>query len=222
MALFFALIYRDILLTLRSGGGALLASIFFLTIISIVPFAIGPDLPLLAKIGGAILWFAALLSVLLGLDRLFQSDFDDGSMDQLFLSAMPLEMIVIAKMLAHWLTTGLPLVIISPLLGLMLNLDLITLYGVMMTLLIGTPALTAVGAIGAALTVSLPRGGLLLAIIMLPMSIPILIFAVSAVENMSINHGDDFKEALIYLSGISLLYIALSPLAAALALRHRG
>ena len=222
MNAFISLIKRDILLSLRAGGGALLASIFFLSVIAIVPFAIGPDLPLLAKIGGAILWFAALLSVLLGLERLFQIDFDDGSLDQLMLTTMPMELFVFAKMIAHWLATGLPLILISPLLGLMLNLSPATLYGVMLTLLIGTPALTAIGAIGAALTLSLARGGLLLAVIMLPLTTPILIFAVSAVEKMTIGQNENFQQALLYLCGISLLYVAFSPIAAAMALRHRG
>ena len=222
MNAFISLIKRDILLSLRAGGSALLASIFFLSVIAIVPFAIGPDLPLLAKIGGAILWFAALLSVLLGLERLFQIDFDDGSLDQLMLTTTPMELFVFAKMIAHWLATGLPLILISPLLGLMLNLSPATLYGVMLTLLIGTPALTAIGAIGAALTLSLARGGLLLAVIMLPLTTPILIFAVSAVEKMTIGQNENFQQALLYLCGISLLYVAFSPIAAAMALRHRG
>lgn len=221
MSGFMALLKRDLLLATRVGGGALLASVFFLSVISILPFAVGPDLPLLAKIGGAILWFAALLSVLLGLDRLFLSDFEDGTLDQLFLTTMPLEVMVIAKMLAHWLATGLPLIIISPLLGIMLNLSPETLAAVAITLLIGTPALTAIGTVGAALTVSLNKGGLLLPIVVLPLTIPVLIFGVSAVEGIT-NTIAHFRQPILYLSGVSLLYVAIAPLAAAAALKHRG
>ena len=145
-----------------------------------MPFAIGPDLVLLARIGPAILWIAALLATLLGLDRLFQSDQEDGSLDLILTADVPLELVVAVKCLAHWTVTGLPLVIATPFFGLMLALDGKALAGVTVTLFAGTPALTFLGAIGAALTVSLRRGGLLMAILVLPLAIPVLIFGVSA------------------------------------------
>jgi heme exporter protein B len=175
-----ALYRREIAVARRIGGGAAMGLVFFLILIAIVPFAIGPDLVLLARIGPAILWIAALLATLLGLDRLFQSDQEDGSLDLMLTADLPLELVVVVKCLAHWTVCGLPLVIAAPLFGLMLALDGPALAGVTMTLLVGTPALTLIGAIGAALTVSLRRGGLLMAILVLPFTIPVLIFGVTA------------------------------------------
>src|SRR3954452_19751643 len=171
---------RDVTLARRIGGGGVLGLVFFLSLVTVVPFAIGPDLRLLARIGPAILWIAALLASLLGLDRLFQSDQEDGGLDLLLMGATPLEMVVVVKCLAHWTATGLPLVIAAPLFGIMLALDADALLGVTASLLVGTPALTFIGAIGAGLTVSLRRGGLLMAILVLPFTVPVLIFGVSA------------------------------------------
>ena len=161
---------RDMRLAVRVGGGALIGVLFFLIVVTLMPFAIGPDLALLARIGPAILWLGALLASLLALDRLLATDHEDGSLDLILMARMPLELAVAAKALAHWLTTGLPLVIATPLLGLLLNLDPQATGAVALTLLVGTPALTFIGLIGAALTVALRRGGLLLAVLVLPLT----------------------------------------------------
>ena len=159
MSMFFAILARDMRLSVRVGGGALMGALFFLIVVSMMPFAIGPDLNLLGRIGPAVLWLGALLATLLALDRLFAVDHDDGSLDLLMMGHLPLELAVAAKAIAHWLTTGLPLVIIAPVLGLMLNVDMREMGWVALTLLAGTPALTFIGLIGAALSVTLRRGG---------------------------------------------------------------
>ena len=169
--------------------------VFFLCLVAITPFAVGPDQVLLARIGPAILWISALLATLLGLDRLFQADAEDGSLDLVLMSDTPLELVVLVKCLAHWLLTGLPLVAASPIFGLMLGLDTRALAAVVASLALGTPALTLIGAIGAALTVSLRRGGLLLAILILPLSIPILIFGVAA-ANGAMGFADSLPDPL--------------------------
>ncbi len=219
MAMIQALFLRDIRLARRVGGGATLGVVFFLILITIMPFAIGPDLVLLARIGPAVLWIAALLATLLGLDRLFQSDCDDGSLDALRASDLPLEVIVLVKCLAHWMMTGLPLVVAAPAFGVMLGLEPDALWGVTVSLLAGTPALTCLGAIGAALTVSLRRGGLLLAILILPFSIPVLIFGVSAAEAAS-GGTIPFATPFLILCALSLMALVLAPLAGAQALRQ--
>jgi len=170
MSAFASLLGRDMRLSVRVGGGALMGALFFLVVVSMLPFAIGPDLALLARIGPAILWLGALLASLLALDRLFATDYEDGSLDLLMMGGMPLELAVATKAIAHWITTGLPLVIIAPLLGLMLNVDLHALGWLALTLAAGTPALTFLGLIGAALSVALRRGGLLLAVLVLPLT----------------------------------------------------
>src|SRR5690606_24676449 len=157
-----ALIRRDLLVAWRVGGGALIGALFFLGIVVLMPFAVGPDLALLKKIGPAILWIGAMLASLLTLDRLFAADLEDGSLDLIVMSRTRLELACLAKAFAHWLATGVPLVVIAPVLALMLNLDGPAMLGVVLTLLVGTPALTLLGMIGAALAVTLRRGGLLL------------------------------------------------------------
>jgi len=165
-----ALIRRDIRIALRVGGGALIGVLFFLTVVVLMPFAVGPDLALLARLGPAILWLGALLASLLTLDRLFTADQEDGSLDLILMRRTPLELACAAKALAHWLAAGLPLVIATPVLGLLLNLDMTATAAVALTLLVGTPALTFTGMIGAALAVTLHRGGLLLEVLVLPLS----------------------------------------------------
>src|SRR3954454_8224448 len=169
---FLALIARDLRLAARVGGSGPLGLVFFLMIVTIVPFALGPDLNLLARIGPAVLWLSAVLATLIGLDRRFQGDEEDGSLELLRLSPLPLELVVLAKALAHWLSTGLPLALAAPLFGLLVALTPAGMAPVTATLLFGTPALTFVGAIGAALTASLRRGGLILAVLVLPLMIP--------------------------------------------------
>ena len=175
-----ALIRRDIRIALRVGGGALIGVLFFLTVVVLMPFAVGPDLALLSRLGPAILWLGALLASLLTLDRLFMADHEDGSLDLITMSRTPLELACAAKALAHWLAAGLPLIVATPVLGLLLNLDMVATGAVALTLLAGTPALTFTGMIGAALAVTLHRGGLLMAVLVLPLSIPVLIFGVAA------------------------------------------
>ena len=160
---FLALIARDLRLAARVGGSGALGLVFFLMIVTIVPFALGPDLNLLARIGPAMLWLAAVLATLIGLDRLFQADEEDGSLDLLRQSPLPLELVVLAKAIAHWLTTGLPLALAAPLFGLLVALTPPGMAAMVATLLVGTPALTFIGAIGAALTSGIRRGGLILA-----------------------------------------------------------
>jgi heme exporter protein B len=215
-----ALFVRELRLASRAGGGGTMGVVFFLILVTIVPFAIGPDLNLLARIGPAILWIAALLAMLLGLDRLFLSDHEDGSLDLLMMGHQPLEVVVLVKCLAHWAVTGLPLVIAAPLFGLMLAVEGEGLMGVALSLLAGTPALTFIGAIGAALTVSLRRGGLLLAILILPFTVPVLIFGVSA-ASAATGGTVPFLTPFLILCALSLASLALAPFAAAAALRAR-
>ncbi|MBV9636738.1 MAG: heme exporter protein CcmB [Methylobacteriaceae bacterium] len=214
-----ALFWREIAIARRIGGGGALGLVFFLVLVTIAPFAVGPDLALLARIGPALMWIGALLATLLGLDRLFQADQEDGSLDVLITCDVPLELVVATKCLAHWAVTGLPLVIASPLLGLMLAIDGVTLAAVALTLLVGTPALTFIGAIGAALTVSLRRGGLLMAILVLPFAVPILIFGTSAAAAAA-GGSVPFATPFLVLCGLALFALAASPFAAAAALRE--
>jgi heme exporter protein B len=214
-----ALLVRDMRLAVRVGGGALIGVLFFLIVVTLMPFAIGPDLPLLARIGPAILWLGALLANLLALDRLIAMDQEDGSLDLILMARVPLVLAVAAKALAHWLTTGLPLVLAAPLLGLLLNLDPAATRAVALTLLAGTPALTFIGLIGAALTVALRRGGLLLAVLILPLTIPVLIFGVAA-SNAAIVGPVPFGAPFSILCALTLMSLVVGPLAAAIALRQ--
>jgi heme exporter protein B len=205
-------------LQLRTGGGALVGLVFFLAVVTIVPFGVGPDLNLLARIGPAILWIGALLATLLGLDRLLQDDRDDGSLDLLVLSGHPLELIVLAKALGHWLATGLPLVVAAPFLGLLLAVEPVALGAVTATLLVGTPALTLIGTIGAALTTALGRGGLLIAVLVLPFAIPVLIFGVSAASSVTVG-PQPFLPPFLILVALSLISAVVAAFAGAAALR---
>jgi heme exporter protein B len=214
-----ALLRRDMRLAVRVGGGALMGVLFFLIVVAMVPFALGPDLALLARTGPAILWLGALLASLLALDRLFAADHEDGSLDLILMGRAPLELAVAAKALAHWLTTGLPLVIAAPLLGLFLNLSPAAIGAVALTLLVGTPALTCIGLIGAALAVALRRGGLLVPILVLPLTVPVLIFAVAA-SNAAVTGPVPFGTPFTVLVALTLASVVLGPFAAAAALRH--
>ena len=219
MSPFVALLVRDVRLATRVGGGALMGALFFLIVVTMTPFAIGPDLALLARIGPAILWLGALLASLLALDRLFATDHEDGSLDLLMMGPLPLELSVATKAIAHWLTTGMPLVVIAPLLGLMLNVELKATGWLALTLLAGTPALTFIGLIGAALAVALRRGGLLLAVLVLPLTVPVLIFGISA-AHAAIVGTTPFGPPFTILCALSLASFVLGPVAAAAALRH--
>ena len=213
-----ALFLRELRVAFRVGGGGVMGLVFVLMLVTVVPFAIGPDLNLLSRIGPAILWIAAALATLRGLDRLFQGDVEDGSMDLILMGEAPLELVVVVKACAHWLLTGLPLVIAAPVFGLLLALSPEALGGVALSLLVGTPALTLIGAIGAALTASLRRGGLVLSILVLPLMVPVLIFGVSA-ANAAVGGTIPFMTPLLILCGLSLFSLVLAAFGAAAAIR---
>ncbi|ASQ02520.1 heme exporter protein CcmB [Sinorhizobium meliloti WSM1022] len=214
-----ALFFRDLKLSVRAGGGAMIGVLFFMTVVAVIPFGVGPDLNLLARIGPAILWIGALFASLLGLDRLFQAEREDGSLDLIMMQETPLLLAVLVKCAAHWTATGLPLVIASPFLGLFMNMDEGAIGATMVTLLAGTPAITFIGAVGAAVAVALPRGGLLVSILVLPLAIPVLIFGVSAVY-AAIEDPAPFLPPFMILMAITLFFAVIGPVAAAAALRH--
>jgi heme exporter protein B len=214
-----AMFVRDVRLAMRIGGGALMGVLFFLIVVTLVPLALGPDLALLGRIGPAILWLGALLASLLALDQLFAADQADGSLDIIVMARIPLELAVLAKAAAHWITTGLPLVIAAPLLGLLLNVSGEAMTAVTLTLLAGTPALTLTGVIGAALSAALRRGGLLLPVLVLPLTVPVLIFGVAA-ANTAIIGPVPFGTPFTILCALTLVSLAIGPFAAAAALRH--
>jgi heme exporter protein B len=215
---FLVLVARDLKLAGRVGGSGGLGLVFFLMIVTLVPFALGPDLGLLARIGPAILWLSAVLATLIGLDRLFQADEEDGSLDLLRLSPLPLELVVLAKVLAHWLATGLPLALAAPLFGLLVALSPPGMAAVAATLLAGTPALTFIGAVGAAVTSGMRRGGLILAILVLPLMVPTLVFGVSA-ANAALGGTVPFATPFLMLSALSLVAAVVGTIGTAAALR---
>ncbi|NYJ12376.1 heme exporter protein B [Rhizobium leguminosarum] len=214
-----ALFLRDLKLSIRAGGGALIGVLFFLTIVAVIPFGVGPDLKLLSRIGPPIVWIGALLAALLGLDRLFQAERDDGSLDLMLMQDTPLVLTVLVKCFAHWTATSLPLVIASPLLGLFMNMDETAIGATALTLLVGSPAITFIGAVGAAVAVALPRGGLLVSILVLPLTIPVLIFGVSAAY-AAVENPAPFLPPFLILIALTLFFAVIGPAAAALALRN--
>lgn len=216
-----ALLLREIRLGVRAGGGALTGALFFLAVVSAIPFAVGPDTNLLARLGPAVLWIGALLAGLLGLDRLFQADREDGSLD-LMIVARDTHMLVatvFVKCVAHWLVALLPLVVAAPVFGLLMNMNAIAIGAATLTLLVGTPAIAFVGAAGAAVAVALPRGGLLVSVLVLPIAIPVLIFGVSA-SYAAVNEPDPFLPPFLILAALTLFMAVVGPLAAAVALRY--
>jgi heme exporter protein B len=213
---FVQLVRRDVGLAWREGGTIGVALGFYLVVVTLLPLAIGPDLNLLARIAPGVLWLALLLAALLSLGRLLETDFEDGSLDVLATGPLPLEAVAAAKSLAHWLTTGVPLTVLAPLLGLLLNLDLDAYGTLVATMLVGTPAISFLGAVGAALTLKARRGGLLLGLLMLPLFVPTLIFGISAVA-WEAGVGPSF----LILAAISLGALVLGPVAAAAALRFQ-
>jgi heme exporter protein B len=214
---FWHLVQRDLLLARRQGASSLLGVAFFVIAVSLFPFAVGPDPVVLASIGAGIIWVAALLATLLSLDRLFQADFEDGSLDNLVLTGQPVAMLVLAKTTAHWLTTALPLIIASPLLAMFMALPVDVFVTLVISMVVGTPALSLIGAVGAALTVGMRRGGVLMSLLVLPLYIPVLIFGVGAMGAAMM--GQDSASALMLLGAISLFTLVLAPLGAAAALR---
>lgn len=217
MSVFIILLVRDIRLAARSGGSAALALSFFALVASLVPLGVGADLHLLSRVAGGVLWVGALLSALLSLDRLFQGDFEDGSLDVIALAPLPLELTALAKIAAHWLSTGLPLTVLSPLLALLFNLPGHATAILLVSLLIGTPAVSAIGAIGASLTLSLKRGGLILPLLILPLLAPAVIFGAGAVS--AALDGVAARGALGLLAAFALVSVLLSPFAAAACVR---
>ena len=212
-----ALLSRDLRIAIRAGGGFGLALAFFLIVTALVPFGVGPDTAVLTRIAPGILWVGALLSCLLSLDRIFALDFEDGSLDLLAPAPLPLEALVTIKALAHWLTTGLPLTIAAPVLGVLLNLAPGGYLWLFISLALGTPALSIIGTFGAALTVGLKRGGLLLSLLVLPLYVPTLIFGAEVVRRGA--DGLATATPLALLAGITAGAIALLPFAAAAVLR---
>ncbi len=204
-------------LAVRAGGGFGLGLAFFLIVVVLVPFGVGPQSGLLARIAPGILWLGALLACLLSLDRIFALDWEDGSLDLLATSPVPLEGLVSMKALAHWLTTGLPLVLVTPVLGVLLNLPAAGYGPLVLSLLLGTPALSVIGTFGAALTVGIKRGGLLLSLLVLPLYVPTLIFGAEAARRGA--EGLAYTAPLAMLAGITCGAIALLPFASAAVLR---
>lgn len=218
MRVFRAVLIRDLLLAIRQSADLALVLGFFVIAASLFPFGVGPSPDVLARIAPGVIWVLALLSVMLSLDRLFQQDLNDGSLEQMALSPTPLTIVVLAKALAHWLTTGLPLIAIAPLIGVLLNLPTEGYPVLLAGLAIGTPSLSLIGAVGAALSLGARRAGLLIALLVLPLYIPILIFGVTAVDAVltSVSPQPHF----LYLGAILAAAIPLAPLAAAAAVRH--
>ena len=214
---FFALLRRDLLLAARFRGEVVNPLIFFVLVASLFPLATGAEPGILRALAPGVIWVAALLATLLSLDQLFRSDYEDGSLEQLLLTPHPLAVLVLAKILAHWLVTGLPLLLIAPLLGIMLQLPDNAREALMLGLLLGTPVLSAVGSIGAALTVGLRRGGILLSLLILPLYIPVLIFAASAVD--AAGAGLPVTGQMYLLAAMAVGALTLAPLATAAALR---
>jgi len=214
-----ALLSREIRVALRAGSGALMGVLFFLAVVTVFPFAIGPDLNQLGRIGPAILWIGALLASLLGLDRLFAMEREDGALDALAFHGKPLMAVILVKCLAHWLVSGLPLILATPLFGIMLNVSPLGIAAVMATLAAGTPAITFIGAAAAAVASALPRGGLLIAVLTLPLVIPVLIFGITA-TNGALYDPDPFTAPFLILLALTLFAGVLGPLAASLMLRH--
>jgi heme exporter protein B len=214
-----ALLRRDLVLAFREGGAVGIALGFYLMVVAITPLGVGPDLNLLSRIAPGILWVALLLAALLSADRIFHNDYEDGALDVLATGALPLPAVAAVKSVAHWITTGVPLALLAPVLGLLLNLPLEAIPMLVLTMLAGTPAVSFVAAIGASLTLGLRRSGLLLALLVLPLYVPVLIFGVSAVSAATIGPASPWPP-LLMLCALSLAAIVLAPIASAAALRN--
>ncbi|HIM46643.1 MAG TPA: heme exporter protein CcmB [Alphaproteobacteria bacterium] len=214
---FFSLVRQDIRLALRGGIGSLVAVIFFVIAVSLFPLGFGPESTLLERVAPVILWVCALLATMLSLGRMFDEDYEDGSLEVIALGPLPLEAVVLAKVLAHWLTTGLPLMCAAPVLALMLNMSVEGFAVLMIALALGTPILSLVGSVGAALTVGLRRGGVLISLLVLPLYVPVLLFGVGAVEGAIFGLGE--RAHLLILAGGLVIALALTPWASAAALR---
>ncbi|MGR5066220.1 heme exporter protein CcmB [Photobacterium sp. DNB22_13_2] len=217
MSAIYHVIRRELLIAFRRQAEIFNPLWFFIIVITLFPLGVGPEPNLLARIAPGIVWVAALLAALLSMERLFRDDFVDGSLEQMLLMPTPLSILAFAKMLAHWMLTGLPLILISPLLAILLSLEWETWKAVVLTLLIGTPTLSFLGAIGVALTVGLRKGGVLLSLLILPLYIPVLIFATSAIDAASL--GVPYNGQLALMGAMLVASATLSPFAVAASLR---
>ena len=217
MGAFYALLKRDLLLAFRHRGELANPLLFFMMVVTLYPLGVSPEVELLRRIAPGVIWIAALLAALFSLENLFRSDFEDGALEQMLLSAYPLSLLVLAKVLAHWLVSGLPMLLLAPLLGLLLSMPEKAIYALELTLGLGTPLLSLIGAIGVALTVGLRRGGILLTLLVLPLYIPVLIFATNAVTAASA--GMPVSGQIYFLAALLVLALTLAPVAIAAALR---
>ncbi len=215
---FLRLVGRDLRLAMRQGSDAFVAVMFFVLCVVLFPFGVGPEPNILARISAGVIWVAALLASLLSLERLFQTDYEDGSLELMALGGLPLELVVLGKTLAHWLVTGLPLIAAAPVLAVLMNMESGGFGVLVLTLLIGTPTLSLLGAIGAALTLGARRGGVLISLLILPLYIPVLIFGASAID--AALQGFPVRAHLLLLGGILALALPLAPIAGAAALRQ--
>ena len=215
----FALLKREIRIAWRAGSGALTGVLFFLAVVAVFPFAVGPDTKLLSHLAPAILWIGALLAGLLGLDRMFAQDCEDGSLDILVMQNHPLMWTFFIKAFAHWIMTGLPLVLAVPVFGILLNISAPGMVATVITLLAGTPAVSFIGAAGASVAVKLPRGGMLISVLVLPLVIPVLVFGIAAIKG-ALTDPAPFTEPFLLLCAITLVTSVLGPLAASVMLRH--
>jgi heme exporter protein B len=216
-AAFIAMLRRDLLLAFRHRGELANPLLFFLMIVTLYPLGVSPEVELLRRIAPGVIWIAALLAALFSLESLFRSDFEDGALEQLLLSPQPLSVLVLAKVIAHWLVSGLPMLLLAPLLGLLLAMPDKAMSALLLTLALGTPLLSLIGAIGVALTVGLKRGGVLLTLLILPLYIPVLIFATNAVTASAA--GMPIEGQIYFLAALLVLALTLAPLAIAAALR---
>lgn len=215
---FTAIIRRELKLAMRQGSDAAIALMFFVLVVALFPLGVGPEPGILERISGGVVWIGALLAAMLSLDRLFQADHEDGALDLLVMAPWPLEALVLAKCLAHWMVTGLPIMLISPLLGLLLHMNTDAYLTLLAAMALGTPVLSLIGAVGASLVLGARRAGVLVSLLVLPLTVPVLIFGVSAVEAAAIGQGAG--PHLMLLGALLLAAIPLCPWAAAAALRQ--
>jgi heme exporter protein B len=215
---FWRILTRDLLLASRRRTDVLTTLFFFLIVVSLFPLGVGTEREVLRTLGPGVVWVAALLASMLALERLFAADHEDGTLEQMLLTAQPLPLLVLAKVTAHWLLTGLPLVLIAPLMGLQYHLQEVSVWVMMLALLLGTPVLSLIGAIGAALTLGLRGGGILLSLLVLPLYIPVLVYGAGAVEVSAVELSET-RPYLMLLAAFLLAALALAPLGAAAALR---
>ena len=216
-ALFAAIIRRDVMIAIRNRADAANSVVFYVIVFTLFPLAIGQDPTQLQALAPGVIWIAALLATLLGLEGLFRSDFDDGSLEQLVLTTGPVALLILGKILAHWCVTGLPLLLVTPLLAPMMQLTGLSTAVLLLTLIIGTPILSLVGGVGTALTVGTRRGGVLLSLIVLPLYVPVLVFGSSAVQNAGL--GLPIAGQIYLLSAMAVLALCLAPIAAAAAIK---